>query len=243
MTKNNYYDYSKPIKLLDNTNNIIYFFICILLIFTIATIYLITQIIDTDIQQGDNYLIIYIHVPAAWLSILIYIMISITSLIFLITKNPLINIITKTGLIIGILFTVITLITGSLWGKPMWGTYWVWDARLTSVLVLFFIYLINILINNISNNSIKNSIISSIFILVGLINIPIIKLSVEWWNTLHQPSSLSQFHSNIHISILIPILYMIITFILIFIIIFILYLRKAILLRKINIYGEYSSVG
>lgn len=243
MKKNNYYDYSKPIKLLGNTNNFIYFFLCTIIILIIATFYLILQIIDTDIQQGDNYLIIYIHVPSAWLSILIYILISLTSLIFLITKNPLIDIFTKTGLIIGILFTSITLITGSLWGKPMWGTYWVWDARLTSVLVLFFIYLINIFINNISNNKIKNSTITSIFILIGLINIPIIKLSVEWWNTLHQPSSLSQYNSNIHISMLIPIIYMILAFLLIFILILILYLRRLILLRKISFYGEYNSIG
>jgi heme exporter protein C len=236
MNTNNYYEYYKPIKLLFYTNKSIYLILCLIITFIIASFYIVIGIIGTDIQQQDNYLIIYIHVPSAWISMLIYILISITSLLYLINKNPLINIITQSGLIIGCLFTFITLITGILWGKPMWGTYWVWDARLTSVLILFIIYLINIFINKTSTENIKNSIISSTFILIGLINIPIIKLSVEWWNTLHQPSSISQMNASIHISIMIPILYMIIVFILITIVFLIINIRHKILLRKIHTY-------
>jgi heme exporter protein CcmC len=169
-------------------------------------LYLSTWVAPSDFQQGENYRIIYVHVPAAWMSLILYIAISFTSFLFLITKHPILNLFSQTGAKLGAVATLVTLITGSFWGKPMWGTFWVWDARLTSVLILLFIYLGALRFNEISAE------IGSIFICIGLINIPIIKFSVNWWNTLHQPASISQFGTSIHISMLIPILLMFLSF-------------------------------
>ncbi len=157
---------------------------------------------SADFQQGEIYRIMYVHVPAAWLSIMVYVGITITSVLFLLTKQPLFASLSKTGAQIGTLFTVFTVLTGCLWGKPLWGTFWVWDARLTSVLILLFIYLGALRFMAISAE------IASILICLGLLNIPVIKFSVYWWNTLHQPSSITQFGASIHMSMLVPILLM-----------------------------------
>jgi heme exporter protein CcmC len=166
---------------------------------TAIALYLSIWVAPSDFQQGENYRIIYVHVPAAWMSLLIYIAMAISSVLFLLTKHPLFQLFSKTGAKIGASFTLFTLVTGGFWGKPMWGTFWVWDARLTSVLILFFIYLGALRFQEFSAD------LASIFICIGSINIPIIKFSVNWWNTLHQPSSISQFGTAIHISMLIPI--------------------------------------
>nr|YP_010576500.1 cytochrome c biogenesis C [Andreaea regularis]UZN44041.1 cytochrome c biogenesis C [Andreaea regularis] len=167
---------------------------------TAMAIYLSIWVAPSDFQQGENYRIIYVHVPAARMSLLIYIAMAISSLLFLLTKHPLFQLFSKSGAKIGALFTLFTLVTGGFWGKPMWGTFWVWDARLTSVLILFLIYLGALRFQQFSAD------VASISIRIGLINIPIIKFSVNRWNTLHQPSSISQFGTSIHISMLIPIL-------------------------------------
>nr|YP_009755782.1 subunit of ABC transporter for cytochrome c1 [Gonatozygon brebissonii]QIQ23060.1 subunit of ABC transporter for cytochrome c1 [Gonatozygon brebissonii] len=169
-------------------------------------LYLCIWVAPSDFQQGENYRIIYVHVPAAWMSLFLYIIISITSFIYLITKHPILNFFSQTGALLGLAWTFLTLLTGCFWGKPMWGTFWVWDARLTSVLILFFIYLGALRLFEFSAE------IGSIFICIGLINIPIIKFSVKWWNTLHQPSSISQFGTSIHISMLVPLLFMFFSF-------------------------------
>jgi heme exporter protein CcmC len=185
--------------------------------------YLSSWVAPSDFQQGENYRILFIHVPAAWISLLIYILVTFTSILYLITKHPLFHLFTQTGSRIGALFTLLTLCSGCLWGKPMWGTFWVWDARLTSVLILFFIYLGALRFNTISAD------IASIFICIGFINIPIIKFSVNWWNTLHQPSSISQFGTSIHISMLTPILLMFLCFVLICLLLFCIEMRQYIL--------------
>nr|YP_009167263.1 cytochrome c biogenesis C [Ginkgo biloba]AJP33459.1 cytochrome c biogenesis C [Ginkgo biloba] len=159
------------------------------------------RVAPSDFQQGENYRIIYVHVPAAWMSILVYIAAAINSFLFLLTKHPLFPRFSGTGTEIGAFFTLFTLVTGGFWGKPMWGTFWVWDARLTSVFILFFIYLGALRFQKLSVE------LASILICVGLINIPIIKFSVNWWNALHQPGSISQFGTSIHVSMLIPILF------------------------------------
>jgi heme exporter protein CcmC len=146
------------------------------------------------------FYIFYVHVPAARMSLLIYIAMAISSELFLLTKHLLFQLFSKTSAKIGALFTLFTLITGGFWGKPMWGTFWAWDTRLTSVLILFFIYPGALRFQEFSAD------VASIFICIGLINIPIIKFSVNWWNTLHQHSSISQFGTSIHISMPIPIL-------------------------------------
>ncbi|ATW01716.1 hypothetical protein CCU22_00530 [Candidatus Legionella polyplacis] len=146
----------------------------------------------SDYYQRDAFRIMYVHVPTAFLSIMIYIVMSFLGLIFLILESGIIIILLDSFVILGILMTFLTLITGSIWGKPMWGTWWVWDARLTSELILFFIYLSIFIVSN-SNyvNRGKNFKIVSILILVGLIDLPIIHYSVVWWSTLHQGSTFS----------------------------------------------------
>lgn len=183
------------------------FLISIITFLTAIALYLSAWVAPTDFQQGENYRIIFVHVPAAWMSLFIYLLISVASFLFLITKHPIFHLFSTTGAQVGTLFTLLTLLTGCFWGKPMWGTYWVWDARLTSVLILFFIYLGAIRFN--TNGTPE---IGSIFICIGLINIPIIKFSVNWWNTLHQPSSITQFGASIHVSMLVPIFLMFLTF-------------------------------
>ena len=143
-----------------------------------------------DYQQGDAVRIMYIHVPAAWMSLAIYCMIFILSVSIFIWKNPFLFLIAKNIAPIGALFTLIALITGSIWGKPIWNSWWVWDARLTSVLILFFLYLGYIMINKSFNNDEKGQKISAIIAIVGFINVPIIKFSVDFWNSLHQPASI-----------------------------------------------------
>lgn len=236
---NNYLEYTKPINILLKSTNIILWISFIQIVLITASFYIIFGYLSLDSQQGQNYVILYIHVPSAWMALMIYVISSITSTIYLINRNPLIHLFTIGNLIIGSIFTNITLVTGSLWGKPMWGTYWVWDARLTSVFILFLIYLINILIHTFYKNDNKKAITTSIFILIGLINIPIIKTSVEWWSTLHQPSSIYQLNSTIHISMLIPLLYMIIAFVFIYIILLLIYIKYQIIQRKRYFYEIY----
>ncbi len=143
-----------------------------------------------DYQQKETVRIMYIHVPAAWMSLMIYAFIFFSSIIFLVWKFPLFLILAKEAVTIGIIFTFSALLTGSLWGKPTWGTYWVWDARLTSFLILFFIYLGLKLIKESFTFSSKGDYAFAYLALIGGFNLPIIKFSVDWWNTLHQPASI-----------------------------------------------------
>ncbi len=175
----------------------------------------------------------YIHVPSAWLALLIFFIMTIYSIVGLAFKIPFAFIINTAIAPIGTIFTIICLITGSLWGKPMWGTWWVWDARLTSVAILLLVYLIIVFINySFTKIELKEKIVA-IFIIIGSINLPIIKFSVDWWNTLHQPASISKFSSpSIDISMLIPLLIMTLSFALIAILISILRIKYEILSRK-----------
>lgn len=143
-----------------------------------------------DYQQFDAVRIMYIHVPCAWLSMMIYSVMAISNVSGFIWKNPFSYLIAKSIAPIGATFTLITLITGSIWGKPIWGTWWVWDARLTSVLILFFLYLGYIILVNSFDDISKGEKIAAIISIIGFINIPIIKFSVEFWNSLHQPASI-----------------------------------------------------
>ncbi|MBT3902576.1 MAG: cytochrome c biogenesis protein CcsA [Pelagibacteraceae bacterium] len=188
-----------------------------------------------DYQQGLTVKIMYIHVPSAWLSLLTYGVMTFYSIVGLAFKIPFSFIINKAIAPIGAVFTLLCLISGSMWGKPMWGTWWVWDARLTSVAILFIIYLIIIFLNQIFNSREVREKTIAIFILIGSINLPIIKFSVDWWNTLHQPASVSKLSSpSIDISMLQPLLVMTLSFSLIGLIIAILRIKAEILIRKIN---------
>ncbi|MCH8238388.1 MAG: heme ABC transporter permease [Proteobacteria bacterium] len=162
-----------------------------------------------DYQQGETVRIMYVHVPAAWMALFCYTSLAISCAVALIWKHPLADLAAKATAPIGASFTFLALITGSLWGKPMWGTWWVWDARLTSVLVLFFLYLGYMALNNAFDDPGRGAKASSILALVGFVNVPIIKFSVEWWNTLHQPSSVIKMGGPaIHPSMLTPLLLM-----------------------------------
>ncbi|MCG8378195.1 MAG: heme ABC transporter permease [Proteobacteria bacterium] len=166
-----------------------------------------------DYQQGEGFRIIYVHVPSAWMSMFVYMVMAINGAIFLIWHIKLSDIIARSSAIIGASFTFLALATGSIWGKPMWGTWWVWDARLTSELLLLFLYLGYIGLRAAIDDRRVAGKAASILALVGVINIPIIHYSVVWWNTLHQPASISKFDNpSIHIDMLIPLLCMALAF-------------------------------
>ena len=189
-----------------------------------------------DYQQGLTVRIMYVHVPSAWLALLTFAIMTIYSIIALAFKIPFGFIINSAVAPIGALFTLICLVTGSLWGKPMWGTWWVWDARLTSVAILFIMYLIIIIINfSFENRGIREKIVA-VFVIIGSINLPIIKFSVDWWNTLHQPASISKLSSpSIDPSMLRPLLIMTVAFMLIGFLIALIRIKSEILSRKNNI--------
>ena len=171
-----------------------------------------------DYQQSETVRIMYIHVSSAWISLLSYVVIFIFSLFFLVWKFPLFVLIDKEIPSIGVTFTLITLVTGSLWGKPTWGTYWVWDARLTSFLILLFIYLGLIFLEKAFKYSSQSNVSFAYLAIIGGINIPIIKFSVDWWNTLHQPASVLKIGGpSISNEILFPLLTMSIGIIFLFI--------------------------
>ncbi len=162
-----------------------------------------------DYQQSDTVRIMYVHVPAAWMAMFVYANLALASAVALVWRHPLAEVAARQMAPIGACFTALCLVTGSLWGKPMWGTWWVWDARLTSVLILFFLYLGYIALANAFDDETRGTRAAAILALVGLINLPIIKFSVEWWNTLHQPASVAKLGGpSIHPSMLVPLLVM-----------------------------------
>ncbi len=162
-----------------------------------------------DYQQGDSVRIMYVHVPAAWMALMCYSAMAVASAVGFIWKHPLADVAAKSTAPIGAAFTFLALVTGSLWGKPMWGTWWAWDARLTSVLILFFLYLGYIALWHAIDDKSRAARIAAIACLVGFINIPVIKFSVDWWNSLHQPASiLRDGGPSIHGSMLAPLFLM-----------------------------------
>lgn len=174
---------------------------------TTAALYIVFKHIPDDYLQKELVKIMYIHVPAAWLSLMLYTCLTAFSVLFLIFQNPFYDIVAKSFARVGSFMTITTLITGSIWGKPAWGTWWVWDARLTSMLILFFIYFTYILLRDAFDNEQRAAKVSAIFALIGLINIPFIKFSVYIWNTLHQGASVVRFDGpTIHKSMLCPLL-------------------------------------
>ena len=165
-----------------------------------------------DYIQGDSVRIMYIHVPSAWISLMCFTTISLMSFFHLVFKIKKFYPFTKSIAPIGLLFTCMAVATGSVWGKPTWGSWWVWDARLTSMIVLMFFYIAYIFVFKLVSDDSKSNKISSYIALIGAINIPIIKYSVDWFNTLHQPASIKIGSSSIHPSMLIPLLLMLLVF-------------------------------
>lgn len=167
----------------------------------------------TDYQQGDSYRIIFIHVPAAWLSMFVYMVMAVSGAIVLIWRMKVTEAIMRASAPLGAWFTFLALVTGSLWGKPMWGTYWVWDARLTSELILLFLYLGFIALQNAIEDRRTAARAGAILALVGVVNIPIIHYSVEWWSTLHQGATVSKLDTpSITLDMLAPLLVMAVAF-------------------------------
>ena len=189
-----------------------------------------------DYQQGSTVRIMYVHVPSAWLALLTYAVMTLYSIAGLAFRIPFGFIVNTAVAPIGAVFTLICIISGSLWGKPMWGTWWVWDARLTSVAILFIIYLIIIFMNLSFENRIIREKVVAIFILVGSINLPIVKFSVDWWNTLHQPATISKLSKpSIDPSMMVPLIIMTIAFIFIGLTIAILRIKTEIITREQNL--------
>jgi heme exporter protein C len=152
-------------------------------------LYLGLVVAPADYQQGETVRIMFIHVPAAWTALLVYTIMAAASIVAIVFRHPLADMAAKAAAPFGAVFAFLALATGSLWGKPMWGTWWVWDARLTSVLILFFLYMGYIALWQAFDDQAKAARAAAILALVGAINVPVIKYSVDWWNTLHQPAS------------------------------------------------------
>ncbi|MBM3543651.1 MAG: heme ABC transporter permease [Alphaproteobacteria bacterium] len=198
-------------------------------------LYLALFVAPPDYQQGETVRIMFVHVPAAWLAMGGYALIAIASLGTLIWRHPLADVAAKAAAPIGATFTFIALVTGSLWGKPMWGTYWVWDARLTSVLVLFLLYLGLIALWQAIEEPGRAGRAAAILALVGAVNLPIIKFSVDWWNTLHQPASVLRAGGpTIDPSLLTPLFVMAIAFALLFATLHLIAMRAEILRRRVR---------
>ncbi|HEY3488256.1 MAG TPA: heme ABC transporter permease [Gammaproteobacteria bacterium] len=162
-----------------------------------------------DYQQGESYRIMFVHVPAAWMSLFVYVFMAVNAGIGLIWRIKLSEIMARASAPVGAAFTFLALVTGSLWGKPMWGTYWDWDARMTSELILLFLYLGFIALQASIEDPRAAAKAGAILALAGLVNVPIIHYSVEWWNTLHQGPSVSKLSNpSIHISMLTPLIWM-----------------------------------
>src|SRR6201982_3985079 len=188
-----------------------------------------------DYQQGATVKIMFIHVPNAWLSMFVWGVMSVAALGTLICRHPLADVAAKTAAPIGAAFTFLALVTGSLWGRPMWGTYWEWDARLTSVLVLFLMYLGLVALWRAVDDPSRASRAAAVLTLVGAINIPIIKFSVDWWNTLHQPASVLRMGgSTLDKAFLIPLLGMAIAVWFLFVTLHVAAMRNEILRRRVR---------
>jgi heme exporter protein C len=154
-----------------------------------AGLYLSLIVSPPDYQQGESVRIMYVHVPSAWMALFCYVGMAVAAAVGLIWRHPLADLMAKATAPTGAAFTFLALVTGALWGKPMWGTWWVWDARLTSMLVLFFLYLGYIALNNAFDDAARGARSAAVLAIVGVVNVPIIKFSVDWWFTLHQPAS------------------------------------------------------
>tara|TARA_Y100000590_G_scaffold265773_1_gene298552 strand:+ start:12113 stop:12823 length:711 start_codon:yes stop_codon:yes gene_type:complete len=224
-----------PNKILSLSNKSINFLIILLVLVMIIGIIYSIIISPPDYIQGDSVRIMYVHVPTSILAILCFAFIGISSILNLIFKIKIMPLIAKSLAPVGLIFSLISIFTGSLWGKPTWGIWWVWDARLTSMFILLLFYFAYILIWKFVKNFEKANKISSIIAIVGLFNLPIIKYSVDWWNTLHQPSSITLTSSpSIHYTMLIPLLIMFCAMLIYSLVIFLIRYKTEIIKFKLN---------
>jgi heme exporter protein C len=197
-----------------------------------------------DYQQGETVRIMYIHVPAAWLALGIYTLMALSALGTLVWRHPLADVAAKAAAPIGAGFCLITLLTGALWGRPMWGAYWVWDARLTSMLVLFLLYLGVLALWRAIDDPLRAGKAAAILALVGFVNVPIVKFSVDWWSTLHQPASVFRLDGpTIHPAILTPLLVTAAGFALLFLALFLAAMQNEILRRRVRTLTLLAAAG
>jgi len=228
-------NFANPTTFLTWTSRLLPWLIALTSVLFGLGLYLSWFIAPPDYQQGETVRIMYLHVPAAWLSMFIYFTMASAALGTLVWRHPLADAAQKAAAPLGAGFTFLCLVTGSLWGKPMWGTWWVWDARLTSVLVLFLIYLGLVALWQTIEDSGKAARAAAILTLVGAVNIPIIKFSVDWWNTLHQPASVFRLGGPaIASSMLWPLIIMALAFTSLFITLHLGAIRNEILRRRLH---------
>ncbi len=226
---------ANPTQFLKLSGILLPFTIGLSVIFTLLGLYMTFFVAPEDYQQGQTVRIMFIHVPSAWLAMFSYSLMAASAIGTLVWKHPLADVSAKAAAPLGAAFALLTLVTGALWGKPTWGTWWIWDARLTSVLVLFIMYLGLIALWHVIEEPTKAARIAAVMILVGFINIPIIKFSVDWWNTLHQPASVFRFDGpTIHNDILIPLIIMALAFTFIFITLHFSAMRNEIMKHRIR---------
>ena len=224
-----------PSKILSSNSNLINaLLIGLILVILLGLIYSLF-ISPPDYIQGDSVRIMYVHVPSSFISLACFGFIGIASILNLIFKIKFIPLMAKSLAPVGCVFALISIVTGSLWGKPTWGTWWVWDARLTSMVILLLFYLGYIFVWKLVNNFEKANKISSVIAIVGLFNLPVIKYSVVWWNTLHQPSSITLTSApTIHYSMLIPLLIMLLGMVIYSFIIFLMKYKTELIKFKIE---------
>ncbi len=204
----------------------------------VVGLWMVFFVAPADYQQGETVKIMYIHVPAAWLAMGCYSVMALSALGTLVWRHPLADVSAKAAAPLGAAFTALCLLTGSLWGKPMWGTWWVWDARLTSVLVLFLMYCGVMALWNAIEDPTRAGRSVAILTLVGFVNIPIVKFSVDWWNTLHQPASVIRLDGpTIDPSMLWPLLIMAVAATLLFVALHLAGMRNEILRRRVRTLG------
>ena len=224
-----------PNKILSIKNkHINYLIILMLLIFLVGLSY-VFFLSPPDYIQGDSVRIMYIHVPSSFIALGCFFLMGAASILNIIFKIKIMSLISKSLAPIGTIFTLVSIVTGSLWGKPTWGVWWAWDARLTSMLILLLFYVTYILIWKLVRNEDKANKISSIIAIIGLFNLPVIKYSVDWWNTLHQPSSITLTSApTIHHTMLIPLLIMLVGLAIYSLIIFLMKYKIELMKFKIN---------
>ena len=229
---------ANPTRFLALAKVLIPIFAVIAVVLGSVGLYLVFAVAPDDYQQGQTVKIMYVHVPAAWIAMGGYTLMALSALGTLVWKHPLADVSQKAMAPLGAAFTLMCLVTGALWGRPMWGTWWVWDARLTSVLVLFLMYCGLIALWSAIEDQTRAARAAAILTLVGFLNIPIVKFSVDWWNTLHQPASVVRLDGpSIHPSMLWPLLVMAVAFLCLFIALHLMGMRNEIWRRRVQTLG------
>src|SRR5690606_15411797 len=232
----NLHKYANPRRFLSIIGAIYPWSVALTVVLLGAGLYLALFVAPPDYQQGETVRIMFVHVPAAWMGLMVYTMMAISSAVGLIWKHPVADLTAKAAAPIGACVTFLGLVTGALWGQPMWGTFWVWGARLTSLLILLFLYFGYMALWESFDDQTKAAKAAAILALVGIVNVPIIKFSVDWWNTLHQPASVATMAGpKIHSSILIPLLVMALAYTAFFVMLLIMRVRAEILTRRLRI--------